>query len=214
MRARLTLILTIAAAVLATLFGFAGFGVSTASAIGSPGSDTGGWFAGAPDVVHLQIELAARVRPLQRAQLSELAATLTTPPSPPPPPPPPPAKTPETFAFPADGPITSPYGRRWGRAHQGVDIDAPTGSSIVAAQGGTVNLAGWKNGYGNTVIIDHGNGVSTLYAHQSRIGVQAGEQVERGQFLGTVGATGQVTAAHLHYEVHMNGVPRNPGPWL
>ena len=210
MRARLTLILTIVAAVLATLFGFAGFGVSTASAAGSSGPDAGGWFAGATDVVHLQVELAARVRPLQRAQLAALAVTLTTPP----PPLPPLAKTPETFAFPADGPITSPYGRRWGRAHQGVDIDAPTGSAIVAAQGGTVTLAGWKNGYGKTVIIDHGNGVSTLYAHQSSLGVQVGEQVERGQFLGTVGATGQVTAAHLHYEVHVDGVPRNPGPWL
>lgn len=211
MRARLTLILTIAAAVLATLFGFAGFGVSSASAAGTPDTGTGGWFAAASEVVELQVELAARVRPLQRAELAALAATIT---ATPPPPPPPPAKTPDTFAYPADGPITSPFGRRWGRAHQGVDIDAPTGSPIVAAQSGIVTLAGWKNGYGQTVIIDHGNGVATLYAHQARLTVHEGQVVERGQMLGTVGSTGQVTAAHLHYEVHVDGVPRNPSAWL
>lgn len=77
-----------------------------------------------------------------------------------------------------------------------------------------MTLAGWKNGYGQTVIIDHGNGVATLYAHQARLTVHEGQVVERGQMLGTVGSTGQVTAAHLHYEVHVDGVPRNPSAWL
>ena len=121
---------------------------------------------------------------------------------------------PGTFVFPANGPITSAFGRRWGRAHTGVDIDGATGSPIIAAQTGTVTLAGWKNGYGNTVMIDHGNGVTTLYAHQARISVRNGQRVDRGQVLGTVGSTGNVTAAHLHYEVIVDGVHRNPAPWL
>lgn len=212
MRARLTLILTAAVTVLVALFGFAGFGVSGASASASPRA--GGWFTNVTGIVDAPaVEPVVKVRALQRADLASVAATLATAP-PPLPPPPPPVDDPSTFLYPADGPITSSFGRRWGRAHTGVDIDAPTGSSIVAAQAGTVVLAGWKNGYGNTVIIDHGNGVQTLYAHQSRLGVRTGQTVERGQFLGTVGATGNVTAAHLHYEVLVGGVPRNPGAWL
>jgi murein DD-endopeptidase MepM/ murein hydrolase activator NlpD len=108
----------------------------------------------------------------------------------------------------------SAFGRRGGRPHQGVDIDAPYGAPIVAAQTGTVTLAGWKNGYGQTVIIDHGEGLRTLYAHQSRILVRGGQRVTQGQQIGIVGATGRVTAPHLHYEVHVNGVPRNPSAWL
>jgi murein DD-endopeptidase MepM/ murein hydrolase activator NlpD len=77
-----------------------------------------------------------------------------------------------------------------------------------------VTLAGWKNGYGNTVIIDHGHGISTLYGHQSKLVVRTGQHVDQGQQIGNVGATGHVTAAHLHYEVLLGGVPRNPMPWL
>jgi murein DD-endopeptidase MepM/ murein hydrolase activator NlpD len=98
--------------------------------------------------------------------------------------------------------------------HTGIDFGAAAGSPIVAAQAGTVTLAGWKTGYGNCVIIDHGHGISTLYAHQSRLAVRVGQQVEQGQQVGNVGATGHVTAAHLHYEVLVGGVPRNPMPWL
>lgn len=212
MRARLTLILTVTVTVLTALFGFAGFGVSGASASSSP--RPGGWFTNLTGVVEgPEVEPVVKVRALQRADLASVAATLATTP-PPLPPPPPPVDDPSTFLFPADGPITSSFGRRWGRAHTGVDIDGATGSTVVAAQSGSVVLAGWKNGYGNTVIIEHGNGVQTLYAHLSRIGVRNGAQVARGQFVGTVGATGNVTAAHLHYEVLVGGVPRNPRPWL
>lgn len=212
MRARLTLILTVAAAVLTALFGFAGLGVSGASASSSP--RPGGWFTNLTGMVEgPEVEPIVKVRALQRADLASVAATLATTP-PPPPPPPPSVDDPSTFLFPANGPITSSFGRRWGRAHTGVDIDGATGSAVVAAQSGSVVLAGWKNGYGNTVIIDHGNGVQTLYAHLSRIGVRSGASVARGQFVGTVGATGNVTAAHLHYEVLTGGVPRNPRPWL
>lgn len=212
MRARLTLILTVAVSVLTALFGFAGFGVSGASASATP--RPGGWFTNVTGLVEApQVEPVVKVRALQRADLASVAATLATTP-PPLPPPPPPVDDPGTFLFPAQGPITSNYGRRWGRAHTGVDIDAPTGSAVVAAQAGSVVHAGWKNGYGNTVIVDHGNGIRTLYAHLSRVGVGVGARVERGQFVGSVGATGNVTAAHLHYEVLVGGAPRNPGPWL
>lgn len=133
---------------------------------------------------------------------------------PPPPPPPPPVSDPATWIWPGDGPITSPFGPRWGRAHTGVDIDAPTGSAVIAPQAGTVTLAGWKNGYGLTVIIDHGEGISTLNGHLSSVGVATGQVVPQGQYLGAVGATGNVTAAHLHYEVHVGGAPQNPMTWL
>jgi len=215
MRARLLLIVTIVGVVLTVLFGFAGFGVHRASASGPPSSDSGrvsgGWFASASKAVPRTSKLTVRARPLQRAELAAVAATIT---APPPPPPPPSVDDPGTFVFPANGPITSAFGRRWGRAHTGVDIDGATGSPIIAAQTGTVTLAGWKNGYGNTVMIDHGNGVTTLYAHQARISVRNGQRVDRGQVLGTVGSTGNVTAAHLHYEVIVDGVHRNPAPWL
>jgi len=168
-----------------------------------------GWFSAATVGAEQRIELVARLRHTHRAQLAAVARALTTPP-----PAVPPVTDPASFVWPAHAPITSPFGRRWGRPHTGVDIDAPYGAPIVAAQAGTVTLAGWKNGYGNTVIIDHGYGISTLYGHQSKLGVRQGQHVEQGQFLGKVGATGNVTAPHLHYEVLISGVPRDPMPWL
>lgn len=134
---------------------------------------------------------------------------------PPPPPPPPPATDPATWIWPGNGPITSGFGTRWGRLHQGVDIDAAYGSAVVAAQRGTVTFAGWgQSGYGRVVHVDHGFGLVTTYNHLSSIAVGAGQVVEQGQLLGAVGASGSVTAAHLHYEVHVNGVPTNPMAWL
>jgi murein DD-endopeptidase MepM/ murein hydrolase activator NlpD len=167
-----------------------------------------GWFSASTVGVEQRVELVARVRHAQRARLAAVARALTTPP------PAPPVTDPGTFVWPAHAPITSGFGTRWGRPHTGVDIDAPYGAPIVAAQAGVVKLAGWKNGYGNTVIIDHGNGISTLYGHQSKLVVRTGQQVAQGQQLGNVGATGHVTAPHLHYEVLIGGVPRNPMPWL
>jgi murein DD-endopeptidase MepM/ murein hydrolase activator NlpD len=201
---RLTLILTTTAVF---------FALAPAAPVAAhPGHTGAGWFSATTVGMQQPAELVARLRATQKAKLAAVAHVLTTPP---PAPPPAPAVTePTSFIWPAKGPITSPFGRRWGRAHTGVDIDAATGSPIVAAQAGTVTLAGWKNGYGNTVIIDHGHGISTLYAHQSRLGVHTGQHVDQGQYLGNVGATGNVTAAHLHYEVLLGGVPRNPMPWL
>jgi murein DD-endopeptidase MepM/ murein hydrolase activator NlpD len=98
------------------------------------------------------------------------------------------------------------------RAHQGVDYAAPTGTPIWAAGDGRVQFAGRKGGYGNTVIVDHGRGVTTLYAHMSRFGKagRAGRQVKQGEVIGYVGSTGASTGPHLHYEYRVNGKHKNP----
>lgn len=98
-----------------------------------------------------------------------------------------------------------------GRPHNGIDLRAPTGTNLLAAESGIIAFAGWMSGYGNTVIIDHGGGMRTLYAHLSRIG-KSGGSVSRGEIIGQSGATGAVTAPHLHFEVHINGTPVNPAP--
>jgi len=98
------------------------------------------------------------------------------------------------------------------RAHKGVDYAAPSGTPIMAAAEGRVSFAGWKTGYGRVVIIDHGRGHSTLYAHMSRFGANAkvGTRVRQGDNIGYVGMTGLATAPHLHYEFRINGVHRDP----
>jgi murein DD-endopeptidase MepM/ murein hydrolase activator NlpD len=100
------------------------------------------------------------------------------------------------------------------RFHHGVDIAAPTGTPIRALAQGTVSFAGWRNGYGNLVIIEHVDGVSTRYAHQERIDVRAGQVIAAGDVLGTVGATGTATGPHLHFEVRRHGASIDPAPWL
>jgi murein DD-endopeptidase MepM/ murein hydrolase activator NlpD len=96
------------------------------------------------------------------------------------------------------------------RPHEGIDVSAPKGTPIVAPAGGRVKRVGVERGYGNTVEIDHGNGIVTRYAHCSRIIVRAGQRVERGQMIATVGNTGLSAGPHLHYEIHINGRPVNP----
>ncbi|HCJ11228.1 MAG TPA: hypothetical protein DHW14_08735 [Clostridiales bacterium] len=114
------------------------------------------------------------------------------------------------YRWPVLGPVTSYYGPRWGRFHHGIDIGAPYGSYIRAARAGRVVFAGWKGGYGYTVILDHGDGVTTLYAHASRLLVRYGQWVETGQVIAKVGSTGYSTGPHLHFEVRVNGVSVNP----
>jgi murein DD-endopeptidase MepM/ murein hydrolase activator NlpD len=95
-----------------------------------------------------------------------------------------------------------------------MDIGAGSGTPIGAAGNGTVISAGWRGGYGNAVIIDHGGGIATLYAHQSRLGVSVGQSVSQGQIIGYVGSTGYSTGPHLHWEVRVNGSPVNPRGYI
>jgi murein DD-endopeptidase MepM/ murein hydrolase activator NlpD len=98
--------------------------------------------------------------------------------------------------------------------HQGIDIGSPQGAPIVAAKDGTVTSAGSQNGYGNTIVVDHGGGVTTLYAHQSRLSAVVGQRVARGQVIGYVGSTGKSSGPHLHFEIRINGTAVNPLPYL
>lgn len=126
---------------------------------------------------------------------------------------------PKTLAFgafitPTRGRFTSPFGRRWGRMHTGIDLAAPIGTPIVAADGGKVTFAGWKNGYGKIIIVNHENGYQTYYGHCSSFSVKAGDRVYRGQSIGAVGNTGRSTGPHLHFEVRKGGSPVNPKKYI
>jgi len=116
--------------------------------------------------------------------------------------------------WPVNGPITSPYGPRWGSFHYGIDIGAPTGTPIQAAAAGTVIYCGWESGYGNLVVLDNGGNLATAYAHQSQIAVSCGQQVTQGQTIGYVGCTGHCFGPHLHFEVRINGSPVDPLGYL
>jgi murein DD-endopeptidase MepM/ murein hydrolase activator NlpD len=124
------------------------------------------------------------------------------------------------FLLPSDGPITSPFGWRvhpilgTSRLHNGVDFGAEYGSLIRAADNGVVIAAEWSGGYGNAVIIDHGNGITTLYGHTSEMYVKAGQVVQKGQPIAAVGSTGLSTGPHLHFEVRRQGEPTDPMPFL
>ena len=120
----------------------------------------------------------------------------------------------EGFVWPLQGIVTSPYGPRNGRLHAGIDIDGVSGDPVVAAQEGRVVLAGEMSGYGTTVVVEHADGMQTLYAHLSATAVEAGDQVERGSLLGLVGCTGHCFGDHLHFEIHVNGIPVDPLPLL
>jgi murein DD-endopeptidase MepM/ murein hydrolase activator NlpD len=115
------------------------------------------------------------------------------------------------FQWPVLGRITQEY---W-YGHRAIDIGAPTGSALLAADGGFVSFAGWTDvGYGYLVVIDHANGFATYYAHLSKIYVYSGEAVERGQVIGAVGSTGWSTGPHLHFEVRYYGEQQNPRSYL
>lgn len=138
-----------------------------------------------------------------------------------PPAPQPPATAPSSgYIRPVSGRITSGYGYRihpiWGdrRFHTGVDFAGPTGDPIKAVRDGVVILRQYYYGYGNTVIIDHGNGVSSLYAHMHNFNVSLGTRVSQGQVIGTVGSTGDSTGPHLHFEIRINGNHVNPMNYL
>jgi murein DD-endopeptidase MepM/ murein hydrolase activator NlpD len=110
--------------------------------------------------------------------------------------------------------VSSPFGPRNGRMHEGVDVMAPTGTPIRAAKAGRVIAAGLSGGAGIRVNVDHGNGLVTKYFHMSRIATSVGASVGQGQVLGYVGSTGNSSGPHLHFEVHVNGRPQNPGGYV
>jgi len=122
--------------------------------------------------------------------------------------------------WPVEGRLVGGYGERTdpfsgeGAMHTGVDISAPTGTPVRATADGIVTTAAWSSGYGQLVVVDHGGGFQTYYAHLSRFAVVEGQEVRRGDVVGAVGSTGRVTAPHLHYEVRIGGAPVNPHTYL
>lgn len=124
------------------------------------------------------------------------------------------------LAWPTDGRLTSGFGARMHpifhtrRMHAGVDIGGPTGQEVFAAAAGTVLTAGTRSGYGTTIIVDHGGGLTTVYAHLSALDVSAGDVVTQTEVIGKVGSTGNSTGPHLHFEVRAGGVPRDPMEWF
>ncbi len=121
-----------------------------------------------------------------------------------------------SFSYPVSGfYISSPFGYRHGSLHHGVDLAVPYGTAIHAADGGTVIFSGWKSSvYGYFVEIDHGDGVTTRYAHASKLEVSVGQRVAKGQEIAKVGSTGRSTGPHLHFEIRFNGVATNPLNYL
>jgi murein DD-endopeptidase MepM/ murein hydrolase activator NlpD len=116
--------------------------------------------------------------------------------------------------WPVSGPVTSPFGWRWGRMHEGIDIAVPTGTPVHAAQSGRIIFAGWMGGYGNLVVIDHGGGLATAYGHNSSIAAGNGQSVAQGQVIAYAGSTGNSTGPHVHFEVRVNGAAVDPLGYL
>ncbi len=118
------------------------------------------------------------------------------------------------FIYPTRGTLTSRFGTRWGRMHNGIDLAAPTGTKIRAADGGVVISAGWEGALGYCVRIDHGQNKITVYGHCSKIFVKKGDKIYQDQHIANIGSTGRSTGSHVHFEVHVNGVPKNPLKYL
>jgi murein DD-endopeptidase MepM/ murein hydrolase activator NlpD len=118
------------------------------------------------------------------------------------------------FIWPVHGVLTSGFGWRWGRMHEGIDLAVPTGTPVVAAAAGTVIVAGWLGGYGNLVVVDHGGGISTAYGHNTSVTVGVGQQVAQGQLVAYSGSTGHSTGPHVHFEVRINGGAVDPMGYL
>ena len=124
------------------------------------------------------------------------------------------------LGWPVSGEITSPYGYRvhpiWGTTiyHSGIDIGVDEGTPVHAADSGVIVWSGWMGGYGYAVVIDHGNGLSTLYGHNSELAVDEGQSVSKGQVVAYAGSTGNSTGPHVHFEVRENGDPVDPMGYL
>ena len=185
---------------LASQRGLAGKRVRQRNALGSTREQKAVMIAEANALAAEDARIRAQLAAAQSARASS-AATDATPSS-------------HGLIWPVSGPVTSPFGYRWGRLHAGIDIGVGYGTPIHAAASGTVVLAGWTGGYGNYTCIDHGGGLATCYAHQSSYAVSAGAHVSQGQVIGYVGSTGHSFGAHLHFEVRINGAPVDPLGYL
>jgi len=118
------------------------------------------------------------------------------------------------FIWPVSGVLTSGFGYRWGRMHEGIDIAVPSGTPVHASASGTVIVAGWVGGYGNLVVIDHGGGIATAYGHNTSVAVGVGQAVAQGQVISYSGSTGHSTGPHVHFEVRINGSAVDPLGYL
>lgn len=118
------------------------------------------------------------------------------------------------FVRPSRGSITSPFGMRWGRMHEGIDIAGNVGDPIYAFKTGVVVFAGWENGYGNMIKVRHNDGMESIYGHCSKLLVKEGTTVTKGQKIAEVGSTGNSTGPHVHFEVRVNGEPINPKEYV
>ncbi|MDX6475873.1 MAG: hypothetical protein QOH95_1384 [Gaiellaceae bacterium] len=158
--------------------------------------------AEAGEIDSLQASSAALTARIQAAQANRQAGS--------------PSSTPSSagLIWPVNGPVTSPFGWRWGRMHQGIDIGVGYGTPIRAAASGTVIYCGWESGYGNLTVLDNGGNIATAYGHQSSIAVACGQQVSQGDVIGYVGCTGHCTGPHLHFEVRISGSPVDPLGYL
>ena len=196
-------------ALLAAHSQLSGARADTQQALANAQSNEHDWVAEANALRNESAQLQAQIAAAQAAP----TATLPTAPPTTQTGTPPPSSQP-SLIWPVSGPITSPFGMRWGSLHPGIDIGASTGTPIHAAAAGQVLLAGYDGGYGNLVVLDNGGGLSTAYAHQSQIAVSVGQQVTQGQVIGYVGSTGFSTGPHLHFEVRINGAPVDPMGYL
>jgi murein DD-endopeptidase MepM/ murein hydrolase activator NlpD len=158
--------------------------------------------AEAGEIDALQAQSAAVSAQIQAAQAAN-AANGTAP-----------TGNPGGLAWPVSGPVTSPFGWRWGRMHEGIDIAVPTGTPVHAAGSGVVIYAGWMDGYGNFVILDHGGGIATAYGHNTSVAVAVGQSVSQGQVIAYAGSTGHSTGPHVHFEVRVNGSAVDPLGYL
>jgi murein DD-endopeptidase MepM/ murein hydrolase activator NlpD len=166
------------------------------------------------DVSDLQGQIQAQIQAAQEAAAAEAAAAPPSGATPAAPAGPVQGESSSGFIWPVSGPVTSPFGMRWGRMHEGIDISVPEGTPVHAAASGRVIIAAYTGGYGNYTCIDHGGGLSTCYAHQSSFAVSSGQSVQQGQVIGYSGNTGSSTGPHLHFEVRVNGSAVDPMGYL
>jgi len=147
--------------------------------------------------------LAAKIQAAQTAAASSSSSTPMTA-----------APSAAGFVWPVHGVLTSVFGWRWGRMHEGIDIAVGSGTAVVASAGGTVIVAGWMGGYGNLVVVDHGYGIATAYGHNTSLAVGVGQTVGQGQVIAYSGNTGNSTGPHVHFEVRVNGGAVDPLGYL